>query len=100
MTLKGQQRIVPHHAGPIVHNADQLAAATFYLDTDASGTCVKCIFQELFDDRGRTIHYLAGGDLVGDQIRENTDATHNPSLEHVTLRRGARMTIPPPAPVI
>ncbi len=65
MAFKGQKSIVPHHATAIVGDLNQLFAASFYVDPDARGTGIQRVLQQLFDHRGRALHHLSGGDLVG-----------------------------------
>ena len=76
MALKGQQGVVAVHAVAVVGDADQLAPAGFDLDADAVGAGIERVLQQFLDHRGRPVHHLAGGDLVGNLVRKNADAAH------------------------
>ena len=79
MAFKRQQRVVPHHAVPVVGDADQLAAARLHIDADARGAGVERVFEQLLDHRGRAFDHLTGSDLVRDLVGENVNAAH-PSI--------------------
>ena len=76
--LKGQQRVVAHHAAAIVADLDEFLAACLDLDLDAPRAGVQCILQQLLHYAGRPLHHLAGSDLVGDPVRQHMDAAHAP----------------------
>ena len=64
MPLKRQQRIVAPHAVPVVDDPNQLAPAALHLDANARRAGIQRILQQLLHHRGRTLHHLAGGNLV------------------------------------
>ena len=76
MTLKGQQRVIAHHAMPIVSNADQLAPTGLNLHADARSSGIKGIFKQLFHNRRRAFNDFSGSDLVGYLVREHMDPAH------------------------
>ena len=76
VAFEGEEGVVADHAVAVVGDADELAAAGFDVDADAGGAGVEGVFEELFDDGGGALDDLAGGDLVGDLIGEDVDATH------------------------
>ena len=86
MALEGEQRIVAPHAVAIVHDADELAAASLDLDADAGGSGVERVFKQLFDHRSRAVDHLASRDLVGYLVGKNMNAAHRisllPGLDH------------------
>ena len=76
MALESQQGIVAVHAVAVVGNADQPPPARLDLDANAAGASVESVLQQLFDHRGRPVHYLAGGDLIGNLVGKYADAAH------------------------
>src|SRR5579862_497084 len=50
---------------PIVRHADQVEAAARQLHTNVTSARVKCVFDQLFDNRRRTLHHLARRDFSG-----------------------------------
>lgn len=77
MTLQTEQRVIPAHAVPVIDDADQGAAAGADLDSNAMGSGVDGVLDELLDDGGRAFDDLAGGNLIRDVIREQADAVHD-----------------------
>ena len=61
----------------VVGDADQPAPAGLDLDADAGGSGVQGVLQKFFHDRGRPVHHLAGGDLVGNLVGKYADAAHS-----------------------
>jgi hypothetical protein len=76
VALEGEQGIVAHHTATVIGDLDELFAASLDLKSDASGACIKRIFEQLFYDRGGTFYDFAGSDFVGDMFRKNVDAAH------------------------
>ena len=76
VALEGEHGVVAHHTASVIGDLDQLFAAGFDDDLDAGGAGVEGVFQQFFDYRGGTFHYLAGGDFVGDVFGEDVDAAH------------------------
>ena len=58
--------ILAGHAGPVVADADQPAAAAVGDDLDARRAGVERVLHELFDHARRTLHHLACRDAVDD----------------------------------
>ena len=76
VAFKREESIVLDHAVAVVGDTDELAAAGFDFDTDAGGSGIEGVFEELFDDGGGTLDDFAGSDLVGYQVGEDADAAH------------------------
>jgi hypothetical protein len=76
VTFEGEEGVVAGHAAAVVGNTDEAAAAGFDFDADAGGASVERILQQFLDDGGGAVDDLAGGDLVGDLVGENMDASH------------------------
>ena len=55
----------PSMPSPLSATRNRPGAAAFDMDIDAGGAGVHTVFQQLLDHRGRPLHHLAGGDLVG-----------------------------------
>jgi hypothetical protein len=53
-----------------------LPPARLDLDADAAGAGVQGVLQQFLDHRGRPVHHLAGGDLVGNLVGKYADAAH------------------------
>ena len=82
VAFKGKQGIVRHHAAPVVGDLNQLPAAAFHLDFDARGSGVQRILEQFLQNRGRTLHHLPGGDLVGHVLRKQVNASHRIQFNH------------------
>ena len=80
MAFKGEQRIVADHAAAVVLDANQLAATGFDIDANVSRARVQCVLQQLFHDRRGALDYLAGRNLVGDVVAQDSDASHGVGL--------------------
>ena len=78
MAFEGQQGVVAVHPMAVVRDADEPPSARLDLDTDAAGSGVERVLQQLLHHGSRPVHHLAGGDLVGNLVRKNADAAHKP----------------------
>jgi hypothetical protein len=76
MALEGQQGIVTDHATAVIGDLDELFASGFDLNLDPGGTGVHGIFQKFLDHGGGAFHHLTGGNLVGNGLGKNVDASH------------------------
>jgi hypothetical protein len=76
MALEGEEGVVFDHAVAVVGDADELAAAGFDLDADASRAGVQGVFKEFLNDGGWAFYDFAGGDLVRHEVGEDADAAH------------------------
>ena len=74
--LEAQQRVVTVHAGTVVGDTDEAAAAGLYVHGDACGPGVEGVLDQFLHHAGRALHHLASGDLVGDNFWQETDGTH------------------------
>jgi len=80
VALEGEQCVVLDHARAVVGHLDELAPARFDLDADAVGARVEGVFEQFLDHRGRALHHLARGDLVGNVLGQDVDAGHVEAL--------------------
>ncbi len=62
--LEGHRQLLGRHAQPVVHHANQLAAASFDLHGDSRCASVETILHQLLDDRCRPLDHLPGCDRV------------------------------------
>jgi hypothetical protein len=74
--FEAEQRIVTIHAGPVVGDPNETAAASPDFDGDFFGVGIERILDEFLDDAGRSLDHFAGGNLVGDLFGEKPDAVH------------------------
>jgi len=80
VAFKGEERFIRREAGAVVLDADEALAAVAEFDLDAGGPGVEGILDELLDNRSGALDHFAGGDLVGDPVREDADAGHGGEL--------------------
>ena len=73
MTLHGERQFGGIDAVTVIEYAYESCAARLDVDVDRPGTRIECIFDQFFDERRRTLHDLAGGDLVDERTRQLTD---------------------------
>ena len=79
MTFEGEQRVVPEHATAVVDDADQPPPAAVDLHAKVGGTRVERVLEQFLDHGSRTLDYLSGGDLVSDDVGQDSDTTHGNS---------------------
>ena len=77
VTLERQPRILRAHPIAVVLDAHEPLAAQLDVDLDAARAGVDGVFDELFDDRRRTLDNLAGGDLIGEVGGQEVDDAHD-----------------------
>ena len=88
VAFKRQQGIVPQHAATVVHDADESPPARLHFDAQVGRARVERVFEQFLDHRSRPLHHLAGGDFVGDLIRQNANAAHSSKYGSPERRRG------------
>ena len=93
MPLEGQQRIIAHHATSVVNDANQLAPARFHVNANSLRPGVERIFQQLLHHRRRSLHHLAGSNLVRHLIGKNADVAHKEPIVG-RLRNLVRLCVP------
>ena len=76
MPLHAQLRVLPTHAGPVVADPDEAAAAVLQIDLDAFRAGVQRVLDQLLDHGSGALDDLAGGDLIGERRVEQVDAGH------------------------
>ena len=79
VAFEGEQRVIAIHSVAVVGNANQLPSARLNLDSNAAGASVEGVLQQLLHHRGRPVHNLARGDLVGNLVGKYADAAHKDS---------------------
>ena len=72
-------------SAPVVHDADEFAAAVFGLDENAGCAGVDCILDELFHDGGGALDHLAGGDAVDEGWGELMNASRGHGRDYRTI---------------
>src|ERR1700732_2086206 len=77
MALERQHGVIAHHAAAVVGDLDQLLPARFDADLDSRCPGVERVLEHFLYYGSRTLHHLAGGDLVGNGLREYVDAAHD-----------------------
>ncbi len=70
VALDRQREVVARHAGAVVADADQPAAAAIGYDLDAGRAGIERVFHEFLDHARRTLHHLARRDAVDDAFGE------------------------------
>jgi hypothetical protein len=80
MPAQRKRKIVGRDAAAVVGDADQAHAACFQLHVDLRRARVEAVFQQLLEHRRRSFHYLAGGDLADQQVRQRLDDSHGARL--------------------
>jgi hypothetical protein len=65
VALQTKYGVLRAHARAIVSDADELFAALFEFDGDATGTGIERVFDELFDGVGGPLHNFARRDFIG-----------------------------------
>ena len=73
MAQEGDAHLVRGDAAAVVLHADQTAAALAHLDPNVGRAGVQAVLDQLLDGRRGTLDHLAGGDLVGDFGREDSN---------------------------
>jgi hypothetical protein len=73
MAFEGQDRIVAHHAGAVIGNFQEPAAACFHVNYDMSRTGVNSILDEFFGNRRWPFDNFARGNLVGNMVWQNAN---------------------------
>jgi hypothetical protein len=66
VTLKGEQEIIGGHAVPVIADPDQAPSAGADFDFDTGCFSIKGIFNQLLNDRGRSLNNLTGGNFIGE----------------------------------
>lgn len=80
VAFEGEEGVFAVHAGAVVLDPHEGAAAVGELDLDAGGAGVEGVFHQLLHHGGGALHHLAGGDLVGDPGGEDADLGHRKEL--------------------
>ncbi len=68
-----QRCIFRADAGTVVPDPDPPGAPPLHLDLDPARPRIEAVLDQLLDHRGGALHDLAGGDLVGEVLRQATD---------------------------
>ncbi len=73
VALECKDRVVARHAFAVVRDAHEAAACACDLDLDAGGAGIERVLDELLCDGGGAFDDFARGDLVGEELRKDTD---------------------------
>ena len=73
VALDRERQVGGAHAGAVVDDADEAAAAGLDGDVDRAGAGVERVLDQLLDRRRRPLDHLAGGDAVDEQRVEAAD---------------------------
>ena len=73
MALDRQREVVARHAGAVVGDPDQAAAAAVGDDLDPGRAGVERVLDQLLDHARRPLDHLAGGDAVDGGFAELAD---------------------------
>ena len=76
MSLKTHECIIALHACSIIGNANKTASSRIDLHRDALGLSVDGVFNQFLDNTGRPFNHLAGSDLIGNMVRQHSNAIH------------------------
>jgi hypothetical protein len=76
VAFQAEQGVVAAHAHAVIGHANEAASAGLDFNGQARGLGVQGIFHQFFDHAGRAFDDLAGGDLVGHLLGQQTDAVH------------------------
>jgi hypothetical protein len=55
---------------------DELLAPGLDVDANALGSCIERVLEKFLYDGRRTLHHLAGSNLIGDIFGEDVDVAH------------------------
>jgi len=76
VALEAEEGVVAAHAGTVVGDGDEAAAAGGDLDVDLGGAGVEGVFEEFLEDGGGALDDFAGRNLVGDMLGQEADSVH------------------------
>ena len=81
MPFDREREIGRRHAGAVVGDADEAAAAAIGEHIDLASAGIERVFDQLFDDAGRPLDHLAGGDAVDRGFGQLADGHRSDSRE-------------------
>jgi hypothetical protein len=81
VTFDRQAQVRAGHAGAVVRDADEAASAAVGQHIDPAGAGIERVFDQLFDDAGRALDHLAGGDAVDRSFGQLADGHRRDSRE-------------------
>jgi hypothetical protein len=73
MPRQRQRQFLHRNTAAIVTNTNERQTAPLHLHLDGAGASVEAILDQLFGDGSRTLDHLAGGDLVDQSGRQDTN---------------------------
>ena len=83
-----QRHFVTRDSGTVIADTDQLLTARHEIDLDRPRAGIQAVFDELLDDRRRSLNDLAGRDLV-DEVSGKLANGHHAILSEVATARKA-----------
>ena len=78
MAFETQEGVVASHAVSVVADPDEAFASAANFDANSGGLGVNRIFHKLLENGRGPFNHLAGCDLVGHLVRQDTDTINNP----------------------
>lgn len=76
MPFEAQLRVFFVHAATVVADVNERQSAVEKLNVNMLCTRIETVFQQLLHDVGGTFDDFAGGNLIGDNFRQNADERH------------------------
>jgi hypothetical protein len=76
VALEAEQRVLAIHAAAVVGDGEKFVAAAVILDIDARRAGVEAVLDEFLEHGGRPFDHLAGRDLAGHGVGQQSDASH------------------------
>ena len=77
MTLERQRSVLRRHALAVIFHVNEGLAAELDGDREPTSARIQRVFDQLLDDRGRTLDDLARGNLVRQRGRELANPVHS-----------------------
>ena len=76
MPLDGKLGVIGCHSKTIIRHPNQALSAMLNIDLDCISSGVKGILDQLLDNGSRPLDHFSRGDLVGHDLRQYVDFTH------------------------
>ena len=70
VALEAEPGVAIAHAAAVIDHLDKGASSILHDEVDLGCTGIHCVLQQFFDGTGWTVDHLAGGDLVGNAVRQ------------------------------
>ncbi len=80
MALEAEQGVLAIHAAAVVRDGEKFVAAAVILDVHARRAGVEAVLDEFLEHGGGALDHLAGRDLAGHGVGQQSDASHLQSM--------------------